>query len=397
MNLDSIGKNENNCCGCGACSKKCPRDAISIRDDYLGFPQPSIDKEKCINCGACVNVCPFEKTNFFRIISDFPKEAYAVALKNRSILLESASGGAFAGIAKKVIEKGGVVYGAAWRPGFNVCHIRIESISELPFIQKSKYIQSDIKECFISVKSELDSGTFVLFSGTPCQVASLKLFLQHEYNNLLTVDLICHGVGSSSIFKDDLCYLEKKYKKSISYINFRSKTRGWGTSGDIVFNDRKTKKYDVLNSLYYYYYLKGSLFRNSCYNCFYASENRPADFTVGDYWRVEESHPNIKINTKNGISSLIINSKKGKTFFECLSDVFYIEDSSLEKIRRHNGQLIKSSAEPNDRKTLLSIYYEGGYLPLRKFFLKKECKGRAKERLKRLIPLWAKKFFRRHY
>jgi len=391
MDIKYINKAKSDCCGCGACSEICPVIAIKFETDFLGFVYPKVDTQVCINCGACVRICPFEEGNKKAFVNEPAKEVYAAVLKDEQMLSNSASGGVFAGLAKYIIEHKGFVYGAIWNNSFSVQHIKIDAIDDLTKIQGSKYTQSDITQCFKEIREFLIGGHTILFSGTPCQVAALKAFLGKDYDSLFTVDLICHGVGSPAILKDDLMFFEKKYNDKLRAVKFRSKRKGWGTSGDLVF-DNKIKDYSVTNSpYYYYYYLQNALFRDSCYNCHFATDHRHADLTIGDYWRIESAHPNIKIKTEKGISCILVNSDKGHRLLKLSLDNFELIPSTLDKIKERNGQLRECCKISLKREELINIYQQFGYDGLYRYYKENERKVIIKEKLKILVPNWLKK------
>lgn len=385
MDLKCISKITSKCCGCGACAENCPVNAIKIEKNSLGFIYPNVSSDVCINCGACVKICPFERENQKNLVNEPATETYAAAMKDDSMLFNSASGGVFAGLAKYILDQNGVVYGAAWNADFSVEHIKIENLGELNKLQGSKYTQSNITKCYKEIRTLLQEGLVVLFSGTPCQVASLKSFLKKDYDSLYTVDLICHGVGSPAILHDEIAYIEKKYGKKLKGIKFRSKRKGWGTSGDLVFDDG-IKDYSVTNSPYYYYYLQNALFRDSCYNCPFASDKRPADITVGDYWRIESAHPDIKIKTEKGISCVLANTEKGSRLIKSAEALFELVPSTLEKIKARNVQLRECCVDNGKKAKIIQIYQENGYDGLIKYYRKEEAMTIFIEKVKKNVP-----------
>lgn len=204
-----LAKTEKDCCGCGTCSIVCPKHAIKMVENQRGFLYPKVDESTCISCGACHKVCAFQNIQETNV----PQKVYAIARKNRELLKKSASGGVFAGFAEAVIQHGGVVYGAALlqKQGTLVpCHIAATSQEELERLYGSKYVQSSLNDSFRLVKQQLDAGRYVLFSGTPCQIAALRAYLCRNYENLLTMDIVCHGVPSAKMFQDYIQLLSKQ-------------------------------------------------------------------------------------------------------------------------------------------------------------------------------------------
>ena len=204
-------KNKVLCCGCTACSSVCPKGCIQMVSDFEGFKYPSVNTDLCINCGLCEKVCPIKKDK----PTDEITKSYAVRIKDDDILEKSTSGGAFSALSKVVFDADGVVFGGAFDDEFNVIHTYAEKESDGIKFRGSKYVQSDMGECFSKVKKFLDSGRYVLFSGTPCQTAGLLSYLQKPYDNLITVDFVCHAVPSPKVWEKYRDFLRKKYNSKI--------------------------------------------------------------------------------------------------------------------------------------------------------------------------------------
>ena len=220
-------EDKKDCCGCGACMNKCPKKAITMCEDEAGFVYPVINEELCVKCGACQKACGFKS----EITGDtsFEQKVFAFSSKDDVVITTSASGGAFAEIAKKVLtEKNGVVYGSISEnrdKDWKVHHTRIDNINDLSSLQGSKYVQSEIGTTYSDVKQDLSEGRFVLFSGTPCQIDGLNHYLGKQYDNLLTVDIICHGVPSRKLYTDFLRSQEEKLGCKIDRFVFRDFSR----------------------------------------------------------------------------------------------------------------------------------------------------------------------------
>ncbi len=221
------------CFGCGACSQICPYQCIKIVQDAEGFYAAEPDTGQCTDCGRCLRVCPMEPQNTSCVSKT--GEIYAAVNKNHNMLLRSASGGMFSAFAEWILNQGGRVFGCGYDSSLNVCHYYIDSPEGLDKLRRSKYVQSDTRDTFLEVKVFLLKGYKVLYVGTPCQIAGLKLYLRKNYENLFTVDLLCHGVPSPKMFKNNLSYLEDKYGKKISNYEFRLK------------NDLNTRFYSFLS------------------------------------------------------------------------------------------------------------------------------------------------------
>ena len=238
MNTNQLYPDKSKCCGCGSCAASCPKNAISMKNDENGFRYPVIDPEKCVDCGICLRSCAFQNIKETNI----PLAVDAAVRKDREKLKKSASGGMFAVIAEKIISQGGAVYGCSMeRVGGKLypMHRKAENLRELSSLLGSKYVQSDLGNVFGDIKKELLTERKVLFCGTPCQVAGLKGFLKKDYENLLTLDLICHGVPSAKMFQDYIAHTEQKRKIKIENFRFRAKTGRTGLSGEIIYTDGK--------------------------------------------------------------------------------------------------------------------------------------------------------------
>lgn len=340
---------KNDCCGCSSCAQKCPKNAIEMKENEEGFLYPIINKEKCINCGLCRKVCPqlkeIKKNN-----EGFPK-VYALYDKDKDIQLNSSSGGVFSEIAIYVLKNNGIVYGASYDDKFNVMHTKIENENELDKLRKSKYVQSDINNTYISVEENLKSDRLVLFSGTPCQVNGLKTFLLKNYDNLITCDIVCHGVPSPKAFKQYLTYLSKKMKDDIEFYDFRCKDiEGCEKIGKVTTKRGKSKYLKIGLDCYYNNFLDGNIFRESCYQCHYSNINRVGDITIGDYIGVLQMQP--EAYSKNGTSICIINTSKGEHIFNNIQNKQKVYVSDFKKISAYNSNLNAPKKRPSCRNSI---------------------------------------------
>lgn len=327
------------CTGCRCCEFVCKQGAIKMLRDKEGFLFPNVDFDKCINCGVCEKRCPNNTIDKLNLKVD---NAFAIVTKNKNILTNSSSGGMFSVIAEYVLSKNGVVFGAAFIENLKLQHIYIDNENDLKKLRGSKYFQSDVSDSYVLVKSFLEKKVFVYYTGTPCQVAGLKSFLNKDYDNLITSDLICHGVPSPLFFEKYRDFLEKKYKASLSSISFR-KLNGWGVVEQFVLkNNRRTikKSYADYCSKYLSSFLKGVLFRNSCYSCPYANLNRCGDITIGDFWGIQRFS---KIDSKNGVSAVLLNSTKAKKIFDEIKDGVIYEIHPISHVTENNPNLLKPS------------------------------------------------------
>lgn len=304
------------CCGCTACYAICPQAAIEMHEDAEGFRYPKVEKSKCIDCGLCTKVCPIQQGNLA------PKtEAFFAAMHEQEAVREaSSSGGVFSALAEQFAHQGGAIYGAAYDQTFRVHHVRTTG-RDWEKLRTSKYVQSDMGDTFALVKKDLLSGRLVLFTGTPCQVDGLKKYLTGvDTSGLLTVDLICHGAPSPKVWQDYLRLVRTKQGKEIADVNFRNKKDcGWHGStirmesadGEIVLDQSKSENY-------YFKLFSGNLIiRPSCYACQYANLNRVGDITVGDYWGVEDFHP--EMDDDKGLSLVMPNTQRGRAALKQIS------------------------------------------------------------------------------
>lgn len=369
-----------NCSACGACLNACHQNAISMNADEKGFLYPVIDKVKCIQCGKCQSVCNYQNKKS----GNSPKNAYIGMTNNEKLLQKSASGGIFATIATEILNKGGAVYGCSLELREDTLypmHIRIDKLEELSKLQGSKYVQSNVGNIYKNVQGDLNGGRIVLFTGTPCQIDALKGFLNgKEYSNLLTMDIICHGVPSEKMFVDYLHILEKKLKGKIVSFVFRDKAAGWGFKGTVKYingkEQLKKKSVPVILSSYYKLFLLAETYRENCYTCKYADMNRVGDITIGDFWGVEVEHPEAilenggSMDVRQGISCILVNTEQGQVWLDKFGIDLLKVNSSIEKVARHNGQLNRPSKHSDQRSQILSLYEKYGYEAVDKWYYK---------------------------
>ena len=344
-------RNKKDCCGCAACSDICACEAISMQPDQYGFLYPVIDSSKCVNCGMCVKVCPILNN---KIRPRVPLISYAFMHKDKEIRRKSSTAGAFVALAEKILSLNGVVFGCAFDTDWSVKHIYVDNSIDLQKLVGSKYLQSRVEDSFKACKRFLQSGRYVLFSGTPCQIAGLRSYLRKEYDTLLCVDLICHGVPSPGIWQMYLRYRIAKKSREIGKdlyvkdVNFRDKSNGWSSyslSLSLSLSDSQGNVYKEapLNwrkDLYMRSFLHHLNMRPSCFHCRFKNLTSGSDITIGDYWRFSELYPKVE-DDKIGINAFMVNTEKGKRFLDGIEfDGF---ESSYENIVKGNPTLVRSN------------------------------------------------------
>ena len=208
------------CCGCSACVQRCPHSCITMQADADGFEYPVLDLARCVDCHLCETVCPVINKQDIRM----PISVFSAKHKSESVRLNSSSGGVFSLLAQIVLDNNGVVFGARFDQQWNVVHDSIDSKEHLHYLRGSKYVQSHIGNCFIEAERLLNEGRLVMFTGTPCQIAGLNDYLDKSYENLISVDIVCHGVPSPKLWQDYISSLGIEY---IHSIDFRCKDSGW--------------------------------------------------------------------------------------------------------------------------------------------------------------------------
>ena len=339
--------NKKNCSGCTACYSICPVSAITMVEDEEGFRYPKVDVDKCINCGACDKVCIYENNNIINDTFDEPK-VYGGWSKDTEYRKNGTSGGVFSNIAKYVIDNNGVVCGAAFDKNLEVKHIIVDNMIELKKINGSKYVQSNITNILYEIKQILDKGTLVLFSGTPCQVTGLLKFLNKKYPNLITIDLVCHGVPSPKVYRKYIEYLESKNKSKLEEIAFRTKITGWKRYS--TYAKYKNGKYEIMYSKdnpYMRGFLRDIYLRPSCSNCMSSKLPRKSDITLGDFWGVAKKYTDL--DDDKGTSLVLVNSPKGEAVIYKIFETLNLKTCKLEYAIADNPALINSAKENSNR------------------------------------------------
>lgn len=335
------------CCGCGACANRCPKQAINMVPNHEGFLHPMVDAEKCVECGACEKACPGQNPAYNE---NALKESFVLQNKDDAIRYQSTSGGAFTAIAEEVIRRGGIVFGAVMTTDLKVVHDSVETVEGLAKFRNSKYVQSEIGDCYNRAKSFLNDGRWVCFSGTPCQINGLIKFLGKEYERMITVDVVCKSVPSPLVFKKYVEY-KKSQEGNISDVVFRDKKRGflYCTMAHYLSHEDRRDAKDVYrrgseSDEWLRMFLSGKISRRSCMTCSYQTAQRVSDFTLGDIWETG----NTKLDDNRGSTLVHVWTQKGEEFLNSVRDNVRIVTYPVERSRgmeRKNTLTVQQNRE----------------------------------------------------
>lgn len=319
------------CCGCYACYNACPVECITMKKNEEGFFYPYVAKEQCIECKKCEMVCPME----VHTENCFEKKVFAACALDNNERMHSSSGAIFPLLAKYVLKRNGCVFGATFNEAFEVEHKCVENINELAQLRGTKYVQSQINNSYLSVKKKLKDGKLVLFSGTPCQVAGLTQYLGKEYENLITLDVICHGVPAPGVWEEYLKCRVAEANSNVHRVSFRDQKESWEQySLKIDFLNGKIYRKRRREDLYLIGFLDDIYLRKSCYSCQFKGNNRTSDLTLGDFWGIEQVCSDM--DDDKGVSVIIVNSTKGKAMFEKIEDEVRIEEVDIKTVSLFN-------------------------------------------------------------
>lgn len=357
--------NEKECTGCMACYNVCPKKCISMKYNKYGELFPEIDDKICIQCNMCKKVCP----NNGEIHKEEPMAAYATWSNDALDRETSTSGGIASVFYQEAIEKGYIVFGTSFDENLILKHSYTNNREEVKKYKGSKYCQSFIGDSYKNVHNFLNEGKKVIFIGTPCQIEGLNNYLKIKkinVSNLITIDLVCHGVPSQQYLTDYIKYLEKKYKRKATDVKFRDSEKYVFSLFDkngIICNIIKEK------DLYLTAFQLSILQRESCMQCKYATPNRVSDITIGDFWGIQDDKNINEEEKEKGISLVLINTQKGNTFFkDCTSKIFY-EERKIEEAVNGNAHLRRSSKKDNLRYKFREEY-NSNFVPTIKKVLK---------------------------
>lgn len=358
------------CSGCTSCMASCPRRAIAMQTDEEGFPVPHIDDDKCINCGICLKVCPAEAPYHF---TGTQSTAYAVQNRNDKLRRNSASGALFPAFADLFInKKRGYVCGCILDENLTPRHVVSNSWADVEKMQDSKYVQSDMTDCLERICELLKAGTAVLFTGTSCQVAGLYTACAQrriDTANLLTLDFFCHGVPSPQMWHEYLRFYSRRMHRTVIGYRFRYKEYGWGVKARGTAHLNTVKYANRFNrqcrdSLTYAARMWRTVFfsnltlRTYCYSCKYATAQKPADITMGDFWGIENVAP--KFDDGKGCSLAILHNDKAASLFKELEDVETLP-VALDAAIRRQANAFNPCAIPENRARFWQDYREHGF------------------------------------
>ena len=328
---DPVGNDKSQCCGCRACGDICPKGCIEFREDAEGFFYPRVDRSACIGCGLCAKVCPSGYEDF---IDERDVGVYVARNRSDEVVERSSSGGAFTAIYQALIGEGVVVYGAGFDKNLKLSHERAVTETDREKFRKSKYLQSDMNHSYRKVEEDLRSGKRVLFSGTPCQCAALQQYLQLrrvERENLIQINILCHGVPSQRLFDMNREELEKRNGTLKEYV-FRSKKPIKGQvnsrSAELVFQSGEHRLVDMSSDAFLKGFYERLFLRLSCTNCKFARRDRTGDITLADAWQIEKVIP--EWNSLEGASLIFVNTAAGRAILDKIAGALELRQSSME-------------------------------------------------------------------
>ena len=376
-------QSKSQCCGCSSCVDACPKKAISLKMDNMGFYYPQIDKSACVSCGLCTNVCAFrtyksEKTSY-------AQKALAVKHIDKHVHESSSSGGIFSALSDGIINNDGVIYGAAFVSKNKIAHIRCESMLERDRTKGSKYAQSDMQGIYNSIKKDLKDGKTVLFSGTPCQAAAVAKRFEDYRDHLFLVDIICHGIPSPGIFEKHISFCEKQKGKLVEQYLFRTPCQPGDSNTQvqaILFEDGEIDRTSKYVRIYFDLFLENKILRESCFDCPYACSDRESDITIGDFWGIEKIAPDFA--DKNGVSAVLINTQRGEDLFNKISANLDYIACTFDDIAKRNPNLMRPSARPRFNKFQL-MYKVFGYNGAVRGYYKSNFLTNIKNKIARIL------------
>ena len=366
-------KDSDKCCGCRNCLNKCPKKCISMQLQPSGFYYPKINTDLCVNCGICESVCPALKESV--ISTDIPS-VFCSYSKDEAIRFKASSGGVFGVLANRMIEIGGVVYGAAFDENLRLRCQRADTKEELDPLYKSKYIESNLGNIFFDVEAQLIKQHHVLFCGTPCQCMALTVFLGKEYPNLLLVDFLCHGVPSQELFNKSVENYQNKHHLKILAFQFRAKPPRRGAIGhfySMSFADDKGGRHEKPSEPqhhfpYYRNYSNYISYRQSCYGCKYATLKRTTDITIGDFWKLDRLQECSDF--EKGYSMIFVRSEKAIIFLNTYAkDDLYLKQYDINDVIGLNPPISEGLEDSAEHKEFVRDYEHLSYDELEKKYM----------------------------
>lgn len=382
------------CTGCLACVNACSQGALTINKDDEGFYRPQLNAEKCVMCGLCEKSCPIITPVKRQDESDI--KVYAAWHKDKAIRAKSTSGGAFSALASVVLGKGGVVYGASYAEDLKIKHIEVSDEAGLEKLRLSKYAQSLVGDnTYQQVKKRLVEGRWVMFVGTPCQVAGLKNYLHKDFDHLVLVDFICHGVPSIDMLQAYTKWLEKRHSK-INHVNFRDKRKGWYDALRVIKTESGEEK--VMRGADDNYWVGFSInndLQESCYNCVNQGFPRCSDITIADFWGLGKRVPfGHKEEIEKGVSMIAVNNKKAMPLFEEASNSLFIFERTTSETISGIKTAVQSNHRPKSRDTLYNDLRSMDYDDFRKKYMATTWKQKAVKIFREYLPFPVIKYIR---
>ena len=378
--------NKKECCGCTACMHVCPVKCIVMQEDEEGFLYPAVEKEKCIHCHKCKKVCPVLNSEN----QNTKTQAFVGYSRNEEIRKQSSSGGVFSVIAEWILEQDGVVFGAAFDENFEVHHISVESKEELAKLRGSKYVQSRLENVYPEVKQYLEMKRKVLFTGTACQIAGLRKYLDKEYESLYTVDVLCHGVPSPKIWRMYLEEMKRQHNALIEKVEFRNKETGWKNySMNILFSDMQRYCVHFFEDKFMSMFLDNIDLRLSCYECHFKDFPRISDMTIGDSWGIEKYMPDMDNDT--GTSIILIHSLKSGIILDAIKKKLIVREARLDEVLPSTADSRRSVEMHPNRKKFWEGVRKGENIDILYGYLRKTFIWKMVSFLKCLTPNFLKR------
>ena len=368
------------CTGCSACFSVCPTGAIKMQQDEEGFFHPVINMERCISCGRCERACPLINP----VETSAVRDIYACYNIENPVRLESSSGGVFSILAEEVIRRGGRVFGASFEDSYHdLHHIGVDGMEKLSCLRGSKYVQSDLRSVFCEIQKYLRDKRYVLFVGTPCQVAGLRKVAVKNIEYLLTVEFVCHGVPSPAVWSSFLQEVTPN-KVRIQNVKFRDKALGWKKySMKIFFENEETYVSNVEENPYLQGFLSGLYMRPSCYQCPFRKKDRVADLMIGDCWGVEHLTEDQSFWTDQGVSLLSVQSAIGESFLQAVQSSLHREKISYVNAVKYNRAIISDSYQHPHRSKFFQRFKQGNLSTSR--IISEELDLSVRERIERRL------------